>query len=392
MENSLPATPQSNSSTTPVPPVAPVPPSPMSPASTPQIAPNKKWTTFIGSLLVLGFLIGGLAFASKYFQKPATAPEVVVSPSPLEAPITNSIEGWRTIIRDDWKVQVPAAWNYLACVGIETALYIGSMHTSDTTMECNFEPTGTVWVNTELANYEIPVDKTDPQTGQPILKIAEKKSITVANQPAVWQKEEVSRVGEVWVQSIKVYIQQNNKTYIITLADLSQENTFNQILSTFEFLEPQASTSEIKTVECVNGTYKDDSVGFSIECPSNVKAYVYKDELSFDKIHQEKIIYFCESPINLGSGQTYQVRCSGGVMVWANGDGWGGGCDPENHSTVLINGQEKGYCLYDEGFGQLYSGDPEYKDKKDRFLLGGIFSKTFTKETALKMLNSFKTN
>jgi len=105
------------------------------------------------------------------------------------------------------------------------------------------------------------------------------------------------------------------------------KNFMKQMLSTFEFIDYQ-----VKTEECDDGLYVDNEVGFTIACPPNIKAYIYKDVPSYNADLREKMIYFCESPISPREGLGFQSRCGGGVLVWANGDGWGGRMRPR-HDT-----------------------------------------------------------
>ena len=140
--------------------------------------------------------------------------------------------------------------------------------------------------------------------------------------------------------------------------------------------------------DCSSNTYTDNQVGFSIDCPDQMKVYIYTNRFDPYLKKQEKIIFLCESQISSDPTQPYYKCPSGGIMIWANGDGWGGGCDPQNRSNLLVNNENESYCLDSNGFRQLYAGDPTYQ--KDSFLIEGSFSSTFTQVDALNVLKSFK--
>ena len=147
--------------------------------------------------------------------------------------------------------------------------------------------------------------------------------------------------------------------------------------------------SIIEGVPCTDNKITDNSVGFSITCPSNLKLYTYRDNLIVNN-KREKMLYFCESQIINSNSIAYQTICpTGGIIIWANGDGWGGGCDSEFMTTTILAGKTTTYCLRPEGFGGLYAGD-HIEKQGNAFLIEGSFSDTFTKEDALQMLSTFK--
>ena len=155
-------------------------------------------------------------------------------------------------------------------------------------------------------------------------------------------------------------------------------------------LNEKTEDKKIEALDCTGNILTDKQAGFSIICPTDLKIYTYRNEYNQYIKKQEKIVFLCESQISSDQSHGYYLCPSGGVMVWANGDGWGGGCNPENKSTITLNGQSQSYCLYSTGFGQLYSGDIYSKSNGNRFLIEGSFSKSFTKEDALKILGTFK--
>lgn len=144
---------------------------------------------------------------------------------------------------------------------------------------------------------------------------------------------------------------------------------------------------------CTGNLIEDKEVGFSITCPRGLRFYTWKNILHSDwpESHnkREKQIFLCESEINTERGHSYNRCDSAGIMIWANGNGWGGGCDPINQSTILFNGKDRFMCLGTDSFGGL--GTESTGNYKSSFLIEGSFSETFTKENAFKVLASFKT-
>lgn len=157
---------------------------------------------------------------------------------------------------------------------------------------------------------------------------------------------------------------------------LLNKNLTNKFISVGTPIPTNASTS----AKCI-GSYTDDMFNFLIDCPNNLNIVVQRDEFNSGLNKHEKIVNLCE---------TLEVdefgRCiGGGVKIWANGDGWGGGCDENMHADILINNKSVNYCLYENGFSHI-----GVKDGNNRFLIEGTFSSTFTKEDALKILSTFR--
>lgn len=153
---------------------------------------------------------------------------------------------------------------------------------------------------------------------------------------------------------------------------------------------PGSSTEEIKSQNCTGDRITDKQAGFSITCPSNLKVFTSRVEYNQYIEKYEKIIFFCENQVIPKPNEGYIFCPGGGVKVWANGDGWGGGCSPEYLSIIILDGQSGSYCLYPTGFGQMYAGDIHSENNGSRFNITGTFSQSFTKDDALKMLSSFK--
>lgn len=184
-----------------------------------------------------------------------------------------------------------------------------------------------------------------------------------------------------------VYQVQNLRKELSDLSMVNVESTPTAI-STNPTSQPTLS-SVSSTVGSKPGwrMYQDKDVGFTVEFPEQLSPYLYRDEFNQYIQKREKVIFFCETPIDQKSGQGYFKCTSGGIMVWANGDGWGGGCDMEYHDSKEVAGEEKDFCIYDTGFGQLYLN---IATDENRFLIEGKFSNTFTNNMAWGILKSFE--
>jgi hypothetical protein len=98
--------------------------------------------------------------------------------------------------------------------------------------------------------------------------------------------------------------------------------------------------------------------------------------------------FICESKL-IHSDNNYD--CSGGMLsIWANGDGWGGGCDVEYVAKFGFAGGEIQYCQSDKWLNHLYIGGEKSPISKNEHYIHGTFSKMLTKEKAIEMLQSLE--
>lgn len=140
---------------------------------------------------------------------------------------------------------------------------------------------------------------------------------------------------------------------------------------------------------CTGNIFVNDELGYEITCPQGLTIYTYQDEYNPYMKKQESMIFLCEQPITQDTSHGYYLCPAGGIMIWANGDGWGGG--GRELETMMLDGKKHSFALYPTGFGQLYTGDVYSENNGNRFLIQGSFSSTFTKSDAFKVLASFQT-
>lgn len=142
--------------------------------------------------------------------------------------------------------------------------------------------------------------------------------------------------------------------------------------------------------ECAGNVVTNAEAGFSILCPEGLTMYIYPPKLNQYVRKMESRIFLCESDLDTDPSHGYNFCKSGGLMIWANGDGWGGGCDAKNHREITVDGKTYEACLFDDGVGQLYVGSRDVETASPRFLLESNFSDTFTQEQALGVIATFK--
>lgn len=149
-------------------------------------------------------------------------------------------------------------------------------------------------------------------------------------------------------------------------------------------------TVDIATPISIEGSerYVDDKGNYSIYVPEDLKMTVYKEEYVEEIDAWEKIVIFCDTDLAKGD-----PKCpSGGIQIWVNGDGWGGGCDPREHADLLVGDEELDACLYETGFSHVYVNSDVPYGEGNRYLINGGFSEKLTKDEALKMLSTFTVN
>ncbi len=148
------------------------------------------------------------------------------------------------------------------------------------------------------------------------------------------------------------------------------------------------SEYDVVVYDCGNNTYEDVDFGFSIECPQGIKMYTVLKRPTYYGL-TEKISFLCETEVEMDENGYYKCP-GGGIEIWANGDGWGDGCDAELHTTLVIDGEAKNFCLGDSWFSQLSFGTSDRSPNQNAYLLTGNFSENFAKEKALVVLKSLK--
>ena len=80
----------------------------------------------------------------------------------------------------------------------------------------------------------------------------------------------------------------------------------------------------------------------------------------------------------------YQRCKTEGVMVWSNGDGWGGGCENEYVELTTNDGQKVNACFSTMGFSGI-----GLSNNGDRFLIEGVLSEHFQQTDVKKVIESF---
>ena len=206
--------------TSPVVAAAPQPVPPPPPKRLPKII------VLLALLVIVLFAAGGYYAGSNNFLQPQPVASPVVYASPQPVASTDPTAGWRIVIRNYLTFKVPQNWFYTECS--DDDIYVGPPNTEDRTVECNFEATGTIIVQKKDFDFPIRDAMTDPETNEPIIKLINRKQITMAYNTATWQQIEVSRAGEFFVPLIEVYYPTPDAVYVITFTELAQLELFDR--------------------------------------------------------------------------------------------------------------------------------------------------------------------
>ncbi len=207
-------------------------PQPVMPPSNP---PPKILIWILGGVVLLGIgIVFGVLLGKQLYSRPVLIP----FPAPLssETPTKESdpTANWKIINRKNWQFKVPSNWNYWECSS--DLVFIGSSIPKDQTSECAFDGSPGIVQVYRIYKSKNPEFKIyDESSTDPI--VTDRSSLTIDGKPAIIQLEKIvdgQGVGTRWI----VYVQHSSEfTDIITLHETIQKTTFDQILSTFKFLE-----------------------------------------------------------------------------------------------------------------------------------------------------------
>jgi hypothetical protein len=353
----------------PLPPTAPVSPLPPKPNPLGKIA---LVLLLFSALTLLGYLLATLGLGKKQVactmeaklcsdgtSVGRVAPSCDFAPCPTLSPTpvatADPTANWQTFTDDILSFKYPPAWVKEGKTSLSSA---------DKKIRIS------IWENETMYNECMEIVEKTENNGLTIKKFKGVFSGEMCSDPTSINNREIWITGKSENQPGIVF-------YFSESQSVQAEGIFNQILSTFKFLD-QKSLIYSNYLH-----YENSEADFSIEYPNYLLRQEYKFKEGFGTA-----IFFCETAINLTKDSFY--RCdSGGVMVWYNGDGWGGGCDPEFQKSIVVDDQSRTYCQFSSGFGELYVGQREEGDKNE-FSIGGSFSDKFTLSEAEKMLKSFK--
>jgi len=139
-------------------------------------------------------------------------------------------------------------------------------------------------------------------------------------------------------------------------------------------------TYEILEIEPGINKLISQEADFSLVYPSYLKVYDYTS----DRERMGRQIFLCETEIFKRSDVHYQ-KCPAGMMVWYDGDGWGGGCNQEFKSTIKYRNKEVSFCQTGDSFGQLYLKED---NGLHNYLIEGRYSSAFTPSVSEQIIQS----
>ncbi len=246
--------------------VAPVTPTIPNPNPVPPVnKPKKKFSLFIGVIVLLLVLIGGVAFAFSYIQKPAIAPEVMVSPLPVETPTDNSVVmggklytntklGFRLTHPDNWKVcETPGV--RLSFIDLDQAC-------APPYVPYNLQVT-------EIANTQVVEDYVAPGDSANYVKSG-KQSVKIGKNQFI--KQSFKPISDTFdtVYFYDLIDPVNNRVIeFYAIGKDVQEEVLEKTLSTFEFTD----TNEVMVPGDSQTTYTNTAYSYSVSFPSSWKAY-----------------------------------------------------------------------------------------------------------------------
>jgi hypothetical protein len=207
------------------------------PPDAPKSGVNKKLLMIVGAVVLLLLLAGGGYYFWMNKQtasttSPTSSEESTTQTSSPEQIKSDEMGDWRTITSTLWSIKVPANWNYLECNSrlIFADPYIEKDNTDG---ECILDSSPGIfqaYIPDDERNFVIREDN-DPNDNYSVSEVEELK---VGGYDAIIRREIETGVPGA---DDKYYVYIPSKLAILTLHKADQKETFDQILSTFEFVD-----------------------------------------------------------------------------------------------------------------------------------------------------------
>lgn len=240
------------------------------PIETPPAPPNvpvesgKKGSslmTIAMTLLIIAVLVAvGYVAYTKFMvpnPTPTTVPVVTEKRSPEITPQASDsavpdLTNWRQITNKYWSFKAPVNLYYILCIPAEDSIMFDSSITSDQKIECDFDGVKLISISRLTSIYSIPINPsviptTDPNSpvgdaSNLYTLVSDKKNVLIDGKTATYQKE-IQHGGQGEGTYLKAYVVNGTITYIFSLSDISQKQTFDQLLSTFKFIDSTSSAT-----------------------------------------------------------------------------------------------------------------------------------------------------
>ena len=263
-------------------PTMPPPPAPMA------SKPKRKLPRIIAVIIVLLLLAGGGAFAFKYFQKPAVAPadENLVQQIPEasdEAMVVDEMSEWETYLGNGFSFKYPPSMEELA----QTEAGVSGPQNTNSQFIVTIADSSTMRLGTDAPFDGFTVYAVENYEESNFLEFIQSELSAFEESPRAKPSGGIQQAGilvagqsGVSLQTeddIKLfYIPIPNKKSVIVLSRTNQSaafiSIFDQILSTFEFVE-----TDISTVGWRSHTVEDVGLNFSAPPDLEVTTEVEKN-------------------------------------------------------------------------------------------------------------------
>ncbi len=216
-----------NPTVTPIPAVPP----------TPTVSPQKSILSLLLTILLLLALAatGVLAYQNWQLQQQIAALQAQPAPTPTltPTPTVDPTANWKVITRKNWSFRVPNIWSYLECN--DELLFVGPSISKDQTSECGFDLSpGIIEVVRATGDSDRSIPTNTDLAFDPY--VSEKSEPILDGRKAIKQQETI-KDGQGAGTRIYVYVNQPDYMDIIILHDTTQKEVFDQILSTFKFID-----------------------------------------------------------------------------------------------------------------------------------------------------------
>ncbi len=255
----------------------------------PSVSPKKPKSTFL-LLAVLGILLvgTGVVFAVKALNKTKSVKSIVPTPSTSETPVVDETANWQTYSNSalGYSIKFPVDWTISAKGGADINTFPAPVISSP----CNYEENqrcSQIFIETGVYDPDDPTTKFEPNfiinlSGPNPDKITNKTTTKLDTEEATEFEYFQSNYGSNGrLLHVLVAVHQNTKytiTYeesqkdllIQTKDDWQNKKVFDQILSTFKFLD-ETSASDTTNWQ----TYTNQKYGFSLKYPPDWR---YKEQ------------------------------------------------------------------------------------------------------------------
>jgi len=220
-------------------------------STSPQKIKDDHWISILAMAIFIVLSLGVVAFL--YYQNQALKSMLASynTPAPIVSPISTATAdptaSWRQIISKNWSFKAPSDLHYNLVEPDENAIVLDPTIKSDIKSQGGFDGSYLIAIQRITSPYPIPttIPAINNTTGYSI-SVSNKSNITIDGKPAIYQTE-TQTGGQFPGTNIRAYMIDGTVTYIFGLNDITQKDLFDQILSTFKFIETTPTPTSFAT-------------------------------------------------------------------------------------------------------------------------------------------------